>query len=65
MATDRTAAGQVHMYEFLPFVFVPHIHFGKAEVAYLHHRFANYGSAQCSYTLELYILLNISLCQHP
>jgi len=40
MATDGTAAGQVHMYEFLPFVFMPRIHFGKAEVAYRHHRFA-------------------------
>jgi len=35
LPTD-TAAGQVRTYEFLPLVFVPHIHFGKAEVAYHH-----------------------------
>jgi len=39
-------------YVYLLFVFVPHIHFGKAEVAYHHHGLASYSSAQCSYTLE-------------
>ena len=48
---------QVHMYEFLPFVFVPHIHFGKAEVAFCHCRLAS-----CSCTLQSYILANISPC---
>ena len=33
---------QVHMYKLFPFVFVPHIHFGKAEAAYLHHGLASY-----------------------
>ena len=52
----------VHTYEFLPFVFVPCIHFGKAEAAYRHHILASYSSARCSYMLESHILLNISLC---
>ena len=37
---------------YLLFVFVPHIHFGKAEVAYRHHGLVSYSSARCSYTLE-------------
>ena len=39
-------------YVYLLFVFVPHIHFGKAEVAYHHHGLVSYSSVQCSYTLE-------------
>jgi len=55
------------MYEFLPFVIVPHIHFGKAETAYHHHGLASCSSARCSYTLESYIYLRViiyefSLC---
>jgi len=55
---------QVHMYEFLPFVFVPHIHFGKAEMAYRHHGLASYVSTCCSCTLQSYILPNISPCYY-
>ena len=33
---------QVHMYEFLLFVFMPHIHFEMAEAAYCHHGLASY-----------------------
>ena len=39
---------QVHMYEFLLFVFMPHIHFGKAEMAYCHCGLASYVSTWCS-----------------
>jgi len=46
----------------LLFVFVPHIHFGKEEMAYCHCGLAGYISAWCSCTLQLYILPNISLC---
>ena len=58
------ASSLLHMYEFLPFVFVLCIHFAKAEAAYCHHRFGSYGSAWYSYTLQLYILPNISSCYY-
>ena len=57
MVTDRR---EVHMYEFLPFVLVPRIHFGKAEMAYCHRGLASYVSTWCSCTLQSYILPNIS-----
>jgi len=44
---------QLATYVYLLFVFVSHIHFGKAEMAYHHHGLASYSSARCSYTLEL------------
>jgi len=39
---------QVHMYEFLQFIFMPYIHFGKAEAVYHHCRLASYGSTHCT-----------------
>ena len=48
----------------LPFVFVPHIHFGKAGAAYRHHGLASYVSTSCSCTLQSYIFLNISPCYY-
>ena len=63
LPTD-TAARQVYTYELLPFVFVPRIHFGKAEEAYRYPELASYGSAWCSYSLESYILPNISPCYY-
>ena len=51
----------LHMYKFLPFVFVPRICFGKAEAAYHHHGLGSYRSTWYSCTLQLYILPNISL----
>ena len=56
MATDKY--GKYHPWD-LPFVFMPHIHFGKAEVAYRNHGLASYVSTWCSCTLQSYILLNI------
>ena len=44
-------------YEFLQFVFIPRIHFGKAQLA-------SDGSAWCSCTLESYIIPNTSLCYY-
>ena len=38
----------------IPFVFVPHIYFEKAEVAYCHRRLASYISTWCSCTLQSY-----------
>ena len=46
---------QVCTYEFLQFVFMPCIHFGKAEVAYRHRRLASYASTWYSCTLQSYI----------
>ena len=53
-----------HMHEFLLFVSVPRIHFGKSEAAYCHNRHASYGSAWCSCTLQSHILPNISPCYY-
>ena len=50
--------------EILPFVFVPRIHFGKAEAAYRHPELASYCSTWCSYPLESYILPNVSPCYY-
>ena len=51
---------QIHTsYDFSPFVFMPGIHFGKAEASYQHHRLGNDGSTWSSCTLQSCILLNI------
>ena len=39
----------------LPFVFIPCIHFGKAEAAYRHRGLASYVCTWCSCVLQLYI----------
>ena len=61
MATDRYGK---HTCINLPFVFMPCIHFGKAEVAYHHRGLASYVFTWCSCTLQSYILPNISPCYY-
>jgi len=56
------ASSLLHMYEFLPFVFVPHIHFGRQDLqaTVLH------GDNLQSYILRYYfyrIFLCISICE--
>jgi len=43
-----TARTCLYMYGFLPFVFVPRLHFGKSEAAYRHRGLASYVSTRCS-----------------
>jgi len=60
MAAEDAASTLLHMYKFLLSVFVPHIHFGKAEVAYCYCRLRSYSSAWCSCTLQIIYFAEIS-----